>query len=92
VRGFTLHELKRLAGQLDGLALERVSGTYLYGVPPALGRHLGRRLPGLSATVLLGFRKNAEHVDVLSLLGEDALGETNYFVGPRVVAETAAGS
>jgi SAM-dependent methyltransferase len=92
VRGFTLHELKRLAAQLDGLALERVSGTFLYGVPPGLGRRLGRMLPGLSATVLLGFRKEAEAVDVLSLLGEDALGETNYFVGPAAVAETAAHS
>jgi SAM-dependent methyltransferase len=86
VRGFTLHELRRLAGQIPGLALEDVSGTYLYGLPPAMGRRLGQHLPGLSATVLLAFRKTAEHADVLSLLGDDALFETNYYVGERRLA------
>jgi SAM-dependent methyltransferase len=81
VRGFTRHELERLTGRLRGLSIDRVSGTFLYGVPPAVGLALGRRLPSLSATILLSFVKEAESVDVLSLLGADALGETNYFVG-----------
>jgi SAM-dependent methyltransferase len=91
VRGFTLHELRRLAGRVRGLSIDRVSGTYLYGVPPALGLALGVRLPSLSATLLLSFVKEAESVDVLSLLGKDALFETNYYVGdpyPRAATVT----
>jgi len=91
VRGFTLHELQRLASELDGLSVDRVSGTYLYGVPPALGLALGVRLPSLSATILLSFTKTAQSVDVLSLLGSDARFETNYYVGepyPRAATVT----
>ncbi len=82
VRGFTLHELRRLSSTLPGITLEDVKGTYLYGVPPSLGRALGRRLPALSATLMLAFRKTAEAVDVLSLFDPEALQETNYFAGP----------
>jgi SAM-dependent methyltransferase len=82
VRSFTLHELQRLVHATRGLSLLECGGTYLYGLPPGLGRSLGRRLPALSATILLAIRKTEETADVLSLLGEEARFETNYFVGP----------
>jgi SAM-dependent methyltransferase len=81
VRGFTLHELERLTAHVEGLSLLGVKGTYLYGLPPAVGARLGQLWPSLSATILLMFCKTQERVDVLSLLGQEARFETSYFVG-----------
>jgi SAM-dependent methyltransferase len=90
VRSFTLHELQRLVGATRGLSLLDRGGTYLYGLPPGLGRALGRRFPALSATILVAIRKTEDAADVLSLLGADARFETNYFVGPGAEVRPSA--
>jgi len=81
VRGFTHHELARLADSAEGIEILRTSGTLMYGVPPVVGRALGRSLPSLSATVLFAFRKSSNDASVLSLLTDAAKYETNYFTG-----------
>jgi SAM-dependent methyltransferase len=88
VRGFTLHELRRLVHRVDGIDLISSGGTIVYGFPPYIGKLLGRLLPALSATVMLAIRKTADQADILSLLGEDARFETNFCVGP-VTSKTA---
>lgn len=81
VRGFTLHELQRLAVRLKDVRLQDSKGTFVYGFPPAVGKWLGRVLPQWSATVLLALRKTGPDVSVLPWLDEAARFETNYFVG-----------
>ncbi len=81
VRGFTHHEICRLARSANGLEILDSSGTFMYGFPPGLGRKLGERFPTLSATMLIAFRKTSEAASVLSLLSESARFETNYYVG-----------
>jgi ubiquinone/menaquinone biosynthesis C-methylase UbiE len=81
VRGFTHHELQRLARSASGLKMIDTGGTIVYGFPPAVGRRLGKAFPSLSATVLMAFRKTEQQADILGLLGPDARFETNFYVG-----------
>jgi len=81
VRGFTLHELLRLVSASKGIQPVGRGGTYIYGFPPAIGKLLGRLFPSLSTTILVAIKKTTDQADILSLLGEGARFETNYFVG-----------
>lgn len=81
VRGFTRHELHRLGRSVAGIEILQSTGTYVYGLPPRLGKRFARIFPSLSATILLALKKTSDQTDILSVMAEHARFETNYYLG-----------
>ena len=80
VRGFTKTGFNNVIKKIDGISIEKFSGSNMYGLPPSVAKTMGKLFPDYAVSIFFLIKKNKSSVNVIGLVKDKEL-ETTYFTG-----------